>query len=436
MSRLLQEIHLDASTTDLNDAISDVNQVHTMPKKNHAKPIENGRTFDALTLALEDWFDVGLAGLPDALRKRVEEEILPMPWDGLAADQRRSVVLQLDYQHDPATEQDQQHWMEFFERMRTIQGQIDEWRTVAAPTAGELDTKERRLRELGQELTKMEAQSRQARGDYFPLRKSREKRADPYIAYPRAMHQLQQRVGATPEELAAWIWVAPELGGIAAYVNANELDPPPRFRFGDRGDSQDYLSPLMACWFLTDDVAKFAPAERFITGSALIERWKSLPVLQAEAFIVAKIRESRLQDLHPLFGGTVGTFDDQPSLPPLTSGLFSLSEIKKIEAEDFGEELDSPSPADKNSQFAETDAGATRLVVDGNDEAISPRRSTVRREARKLTTQAMYATWQKAYRVSKKKYPNKSDVWYSLQIAKLSIAHGRDADTIRKHMHK
>ena len=71
-------------------------------------------SFDSLTLALEDWFDTRLADLPDALRQRVLQEFSPMPWDKLSADQRRSVALQLDYQHDPATEKDRQKWWDFF----------------------------------------------------------------------------------------------------------------------------------------------------------------------------------------------------------------------------------------------------------------------------------------------------------------------------------
>ena len=60
--------------------------------------------------------------------------------------------------------------------------------------------------------------------------------------------------------------------------------------------------------------------------------------------------------------------------------------------------------------------------------------STAKREARKIDTQAMYATWQKAYRALRKKRPNESDVWYSQQIAKTAIAQGRDASTIKKNM--
>ncbi len=60
--------------------------------------------------------------------------------------------------------------------------------------------------------------------------------------------------------------------------------------------------------------------------------------------------------------------------------------------------------------------------------------STVKREASKIDTQAMYAGWQKAYRALCKKSPGKSDVWYSQQIAKTLVAKGRDASTIKKHM--
>jgi hypothetical protein len=60
--------------------------------------------------------------------------------------------------------------------------------------------------------------------------------------------------------------------------------------------------------------------------------------------------------------------------------------------------------------------------------------STAKREARKIDTQARYASWQKAYKTLRKKRPNESDVWYSQQIAKTPIAQGRDASTIKKNM--
>ncbi len=294
--------------------------------------------FDSLTWAFEGWFDKPLCDLPDALRPRVEQEFSPMPWDSLSADQRRIGALQLDYQHDPATRQDQQFGWDFLQREEALKQQVVQWEAVATPTAGELAHKETRLEELHQELLRMELQQRQARGDYYPERKSLDADKVPapppdYIAYPKAMKTLTDRLGATPEELAAWIFMGPDTGGIVAYRNANELNPPPRFYF-DYFMGEDYLSPLMACWFRQDDVNRFDPADRYITGAALIERWSKHPAIQPEAYIRAKIAESRLLDIHPTFGGTRGIHDDDTDLPPLSAGLFAMNHIVRVEAED------------------------------------------------------------------------------------------------------
>ncbi len=301
--------------------------------------------FDSLTLPLEPWFDTPLCDLPDAIRQRVEEEFFPMPWDDLSAEQRRSGTLQMDYRHDPAIEQDRKFWWDFYQNMDAIKTQIAKWEAVATPTAGDLVLKETRLLELKQELARQEIQERHGRGDYIPARKSvgsqdmiaSEMSDSPglYIPYPKAMSQLSKRLGAIPEELAAWIWMGPVDGGIAAYLNANELDTPPRFHFSVGSEDPDYLSPLMACWFCADEIDQFTPSDRYLTGKALIERWRDTPGLQAEAYIRAKIAESRLLDTHPIYGGTRGTFSEHTYYPPLTSGLFLLSQVEQIEAEDF-----------------------------------------------------------------------------------------------------
>ena len=81
------------------------------------------------------------------------------------------------------------------------------------------------------------------------------------------------------------------------------------------------------------------------------------------------------------------------------------------------------------------DATSVMQMVDTattSDPLYTP--TSARRESRKIETQAMYASWQKEYRSLRKKNTNKSDVWYSQQIARLPIAKGRSADTIKKHM--
>lgn len=312
--------------------------------------------FDSLTWAFEEWFDTPLCELPELLRERAQKDFFPIGWAGLSADQRRSLALQLDYQHDPATEQDKQFWWDFFERKDSVEKQIAQWQAIACPTAGELAQKEARLKELQQELARMNLQQRQARGDYYPERKSldADKVSAPttdYIAFPKAMKILADRLGATPEELAVWIFMGPDTGGIAAYRNANELNPPPRFYF-DCFMGEDYLSPLMACWFRQDDIDLFDPDDRYITGAALIERWSNQPGLRPEAFVRAKIAESRLLDIHPTFGGTRGTHDDDASFPSLESELFLLAHVEGIESEDF----------DTNEEVEESAAGSCQPV--------------------------------------------------------------------------
>ena len=144
-------------------------------------------------------------------------------------------------------------------------------------------------------------------------------------------------------EIRTWIWNGPKDGGIAAYMNANELDPPPRFFYATGSDNQDYVAPLMACWFKVDDIAQFEPVHRYITGAALIERWSKRPGLHTVAFIQAKIAESRLLDIHPIYGGTRGTFAEHADWPPLESGLFPLAYVVQIEAEDFDAVLETGS---------------------------------------------------------------------------------------------
>ena len=90
---------------------------------------------------------------------------------------------------------------------------------------------------------------------------------------------------------------------------------------------------------------QFDPEDRYIVGAALIERWNKRPGLHAEAFIQAKIAESRLMDIHPIYGGTRGTFSEQSDWPWLDSGLFPLAHVFQIEAEDFDTAIETDSLA-------------------------------------------------------------------------------------------
>lgn len=391
--------------------------------------------FDSLTWAFEDWFDTPMQELPAPLRERAKREFVSMSWEGLLPDQRRNLALQLDYQHDPATKKDQEFWLAFFWRQTVLQEQLDKWAEIAVPTASDLAKKETRLIELQQELTRMNQLSKKKQSDYYPAKPATQGAAKVdvrYIAYPKAICRLIDRLGATPEELALWVWLGPDTGGLAAYVNANELDPPPRFVFSTGGDP-DYVAALMPCWFEEMELSDFEPTDRYITGEALIDRWSDQLALKPEPFIKAKICESRLEDLHPVYGGTTGSFDEEIEWPPLSTGLFALSKVEAIEAEDFDGDGATANKSSKTKTKTSSPAPLPRNVLNGR---VQPAEGTlpIRIAARKLETQKLHKTWQIAYRKSKKKFSDKSDVWHAIQISKLPIAEGRSADTIRKLM--
>ena len=187
-----------------------------------------------------------------------------------------------------------------------------------------------------------------------------------YIAYPKAMGQLAKRLKALREEFAVWVFMGPDLGGLPAYLNANELDPPPEFYFdpylGDDPYCLDYLSPLVACWFRQQDIQNFSPTRRFITGAALIERWHSHSDMQAEAFIRAKIGESRLLDIHPISGLTQGSEPGKRRVVPAHCRAAYLSGLKL-----------KPS---KRRILISRRVGHQRRLQTGSQDVVSPRTQT------------------------------------------------------------
>jgi len=210
-----------------------------------------------------------------------------------------------------------------------MEKQIEEWQPVASE-------QKRPLNELKNELARMQRHQECARGDFLPkaVLPASVSTAAAYVAFPEALRKLEQQLpNPTTEELAAWIFIGQEHGGIAAYRNANQFNPAPRFYFA-HVMGEDYLAPMMACWFLKNDIQNFNPTDRYITGKALIERWGKQSGVKAVAFIQAKIQESRLIDLHPTFGVTRGTEPEDDTFPPLEAGLFSWTDVQRIEAED------------------------------------------------------------------------------------------------------
>lgn len=284
--------------------------------------------FVSITIALEAWFHKPLVDLPEELQQRVTNAFLAS-WDALSPTQRREAALTIDLQRDPTCEKANQFWWDFYQKQNALKDQIASWENANTPSATDMAKKEAMLNELGDALQRMEQFEKVHQRPYSPEPFASSKPS--YIEYPKAFQLLAVRLKATPEELAAWIFLGPENGGLQAYTNANELDPPNKFYYGYFMGSQDYIAPLMACWFSESDIDHFQPADRFITGKELLIRWGKFPTINPRAFICAKVAESRLQDIHPIYGVTRVSFFDREDLPDLETGLFALSKIQEIE---------------------------------------------------------------------------------------------------------
>lgn len=166
-----------------------------------------------------------------------------------------------------------------------------------------------------------------------------------YIPYLKAMPQLIKRLNATPEELAMWI-VDMKLKAYCFKVLIDNAEIYERTNFPQGEGGFNYQKYLQDMYFLAEDIQQFKPNERYITGETLIARWGKNPVItDVRHFIGSKICESRLDDRHPTHGGTAATREafSTGTLPPLEQGLFSLSDVEAIEAEDF----DNPVPKPK-----------------------------------------------------------------------------------------
>ena len=159
-----------------------------------------------------------------------------------------------------------------------------------------------------------------------------------YLPYQKAIALLSLRLSATPPELAAWVYLGPEFGGLSAYRNSHS-GRYHRFCYAGCPDVSvlDYIVPLYNCWFLAEETEALTP-KRFITGELLIARWSPI-VPDARFYIAGKIRGSQLFGFHPIAGLTEISSSSRASVPKLEVCLFAISEIEKIEVSDFGRNL-------------------------------------------------------------------------------------------------
>lgn len=297
--------------------------------------------FVSLEARLEGWFESPLSVLPVEIARTVSLRFVLVGWDALSPEQRRVFARHWDLEHDPALEGDRQRAWALVMELEELQARLARWEAVPTPSALNLKEKEAQLRNLREAIksvhSKLDARPPRPKASLQPAARVGD---GAYVAYPTALAHLRQRLKATPEELAAWIFMGPERGGLVAHLQPGAEEPPPRFAFptGEprrMGADHDYVPLMMGCWFARQDIEQFEPKARYTTGRDLLARWGSLPGVDATAFVRAKIEESRLIDLHPVYGGTrISTGDDD--YPPVELGLFRVADVEAIEAEDFG----------------------------------------------------------------------------------------------------
>ena len=239
---------------------------------------------------------------------------------------------------------------DFVTRKNHLERVIAEWESFATPTADKhapqqtylADLKQTRLVALKKELAGIELRERRSRkprgGKHRHSSGAGEEGTfiapdfqESFFAYPKAMSRLKTRLNATKEELAAWVFLGPEQGGVTAYLNVDEGEPPGLFDYYTFGTDWDYCAPLMFCWFIREEVVNFKPSERYITGSSLIARWRKYGDIDPAEFIGAHIGKRGFWDIHPITGQTQAGMLGNDAYPPLESGLFVVSEIEAIE---------------------------------------------------------------------------------------------------------
>jgi hypothetical protein len=155
-----------------------------------------------------------------------------------------------------------------------------------------------------------------------------------YIHYLPALKILSDRLSATPGELAIWVMMGRDCGGLNAYANPNAYRP--IIPIHHQGYFvPDYHEFLARCWFSLDDINSFHPTERYIASEELIRRWSEHPNLHAASFIKSKIKEGELLDLHPNTGAT--KWSKRGLFPAEEWAMFSLDQVTHIEKECFQE---------------------------------------------------------------------------------------------------
>jgi hypothetical protein len=107
------------------------------------------------------------------------------------------------------------------------------------------------------------------------------------VSWPLAFQALKDKWGATPGEIAIWIWNS----ALRAYWNRGDPNGPlVRFSFLEDARGDDYHSILATLSLIDAEVEAFTPQARYLTFEQLSKRWRRYfnSSDEVKAFIIAE----------------------------------------------------------------------------------------------------------------------------------------------------
>lgn len=354
--------------------------------------------FESLEKKLEGWFSKSFHELPSPLKRLVIPGFKPFSWDDLSPDQRRTLTNHRDYRYDPATESHQTYWFDFEAKRQELENQLREWEHTASPTATDLKHKEDRVGQLKQELAHRDCLEKLLMRRNFPrYAKSESEEAslpkpEKLIGLPLALSRLSERLGASQEEIAAWVFMTEHDGGLRAYEPQYHPEEFQRFYF-EPEMNPNYLSLLFDCWFDEQEIANFEPRERFISGATCLEVLKDLTGGAPNVLLSEMVSARKITDMHPICGATKASSLTDTSLPEIESGLFSVDEVEHLLKEMGAVISRSIHPQSVRKENETPDERKKRLIAWYEEELAMGKKGAVQRTANRegITRQTLSA---------------------------------------------
>lgn len=324
---------------------------------------------------LEPWFESALSEIPESLRNRIQDLYAPLSWSELTPDRRRSFARQYDYDNNPAAELHREFWFNLHAERIDLERELHEWSVLADSTPTEKESRQLYISMLNEKLERLDRKIQRLEQKPFPglipqdsLLLEPDGELPVLIPFNQALNRLKRNLGASQEEIAAWVMMGYLDGGLSAYQEQALLR---RFYYEPEMD-EDYVAPLYQCKFLDVELVDFKPKERFVTGEELLELLRSEFGERVRTYIVAKIGVRGLMDMHPVKGGVDFGLEDNCGFPPLETGLFALSEVAQL-AEVEGWKMRYPRRLDKFLSRKETPAERNERLHRWRDEEIRER---------------------------------------------------------------